>query len=414
MSQNVSIYFSDTGGGHRSAAEALEAAIGELVERSGNRPAISIIKDSIAEKSHPINRHFVELYNYLLRHHQPLMKYYYWFIHAVKPECGLNIALSEDYFSQLLLEHQPSVIVSVHPMTNHCMDRAMRRLNIRDRLKLVVVVTDPNAALWRAWACCEADLIIVPNASVRNKLIDYGVSAQKIETLGMPVHPYFLKPPSLSRQEFLLHLGLSPELTTVCINAGWAGGGNMLKVYRSLSKVKIPLQAIFLCGHHIKLYEQAMTSAAESEIPTAVLPFHDCMSDLMAAVDLMVTKGGGLTAFQGLARRLPLAFDCITEPMPQEKGTIKMLVEQQLAFALHQPEDIVGILSNFTFQPDRTRQTLPGNYDLNLTDGAVYSIARRILEFCTPPVILEPAQVTEVLHCDLPPKSLAKKTAEEK
>jgi processive 1,2-diacylglycerol beta-glucosyltransferase len=408
MSSNICIYFSDTGGGHRSAADAVEAGILALINDSGNKPDVKISKDTVAEKSHPVNRFFAELYNYILRHHQPLMKYYYWLIHAVRPETGFNGSLTAEYFRGLMRKDDPAVVISVHPMINHCLARAIKELGLPT--KLIVVVTDPNVDLWRAWACPDAHLTVVPNDVVKSRLVQWGCDPEKVAIMGMPVHPDFVRPPSMTRGAFLSHLGLSSDLLTVCINAGWAGGGNMLKIYKELSQVKRNLQILFLCGHNTALYEKAMAAASESDVPTAVLPFHDCMSDLMASVDLMVSKAGGLTTYQALARRLPLVFDVITEPMPQERSTVDMLVEQRLAYSVHQPHDIVEIVSNFQPQPERDHCVLPAAYEFNVTDDAIFSIGHAILENCTPPVVLTPpvqAEVEQQQQCDLQPKSTA-------
>jgi UDP-N-acetylglucosamine:LPS N-acetylglucosamine transferase len=411
MSKNVCLYFSDTGGGHRSAADAIDAAIQRLVNGSGNRPDIKVIKDSIAEKCHPLNRFFSETYNYLLRHHQPLMKYYYWFLHAAHAESGINIPLTEQFFGELLTEHKPAVVVSVHPMQQHMLAHNIKRLKLKT--KLVVVVTDPGAELWRAWACEDTYLTIVPNNVVKNRLIEFGLAPEHILVMGMPVHPDFTDPPTMSRGKFLSHLGLSEDLLTVCINAGWAGGGNMLKIYRHLSQVKRPLQVLFLCGHNQELYDEALAAAGESNIPTAVLPFHDCMSDLMASVDLMVSKAGGLTTYQAIARRLPLVYDVTTEPMPQERGTIDMLVEQGLAFPVRQLPDIVDIVEQFQPKPDRANSPLPHAYNFHLTDGGIFNIAQTILECCSPPVLLTPPPVSEKTACDSLPRSTANRGAGE-
>jgi processive 1,2-diacylglycerol beta-glucosyltransferase len=380
MAKNICIYFSDTGGGHRSAADALEAGLLELLARCDQPQDVKIIKDPVAERSHPINRRFVEFYNYLLRHHQPLMKYYYWFLHLVRPESGINLKLTQDYLCKTLERQAPSVVVSVHPMINHCVAKAMQISGIAGSVKLASVITDPNADLWRAWACNDCDYFAAPNDVVKDRLIGWGVDADKIEITGMAINPAFIRAASTSRQEFLTHLGLSPDILTVCINAGWAGGGNMLKVYESLSKVKRPMQVIFLCGHNNKLYEKAMAAAAESDISTAVLPFHDSMFDLMNCVDLMITKAGGLTTFEALARRLPLAFDLLSEPMPQERGTVEMMLAQDLAYGIHRPDDIIDVVEKFTPAANRAEVTLPSKHNYDLTDTAVYTIAKRVLE----------------------------------
>lgn len=382
MTENIILYFSDTGRGHRSATEALQEALQYVSKQHTYTQPVNIIAEAVAENSHPLNRAFVELYNHLLRKHQHLMKYYYSFLHAIRPnESSIGYMLVSKYLQGQMVRLTPSVVVSMHPMTNHYIARAMRDVGLRGEVSLVIVITDPNKDLWKGWACKDADLIIAPNELVRSKLLEWGIKDSQIKVCGMPISPEFLKPPSVPRETFLGHLGLSPELPTLCINAGWAGGGNMLSTYRALEKVSAPLQVVFLCGHNTALYESAKIMAQESNIPTAVLPFLDSMPDLMSAVDAMVTKAGGLTTFECIAKRLPIILDVITEPMPQERGTVDILCEQGLATKLTKPEDIVKLASGLKHIPGRESLPLPSKYCFDKPD-AVFSMAKIILDTC--------------------------------
>ena len=379
MAENILLYFSDTGRGHRSATEAVDEAL-QVVARTefSDRP-VRVIAEAVAENSHPLNRAFVELYNYFLRNHQYLMKYYYDFLQLTKPnETELGYLLVKRYLQKQMLTFKPSVVVSMHPMTNHYVARAMKDVGLKGDVRFMVVITDPNRDLWRGWACNQADIIVTPNELVKDQLMQWGVPAGQIRVIGMPVHHAFTQPPAVPRSEFLSHLGLSPDIPTVCINAGWAGGGNMLSAYAALRQSAAPIQVVFLCGHNTKLYEDAKALAKDSPIPTAVLPFHDSMPDLMAAVDAMVTKAGGLTTFECLARRLPMIIDTITEPMPQERGTIDILVEQGLAVTLNQPGDLVRLTQNLKIDSNRLNRPLPQAYCFDRPDAAL-DIARLIL-----------------------------------
>lgn len=380
MTENILLYFSDTGRGHRSATEALQEALEIVAREEFHGKAINIIAEPVAENSHPINRNFVALYNYLLRHRQNLMKYYYLFLHAIRPnESRLGYQLVKNHLQEQLVRCKPSVVVSMHPMTNHYTARAMHDVGLQGEVNFVIVITDPNKDLWRGWACPAADIIIAPNELVKEKLMDWGVKASQIHVCGMPINPEFLKPSTVTRESFLAHLGLTPDLPTLCINAGWAGGGNMLSTYKALAKATTPLQVIFLCGHNAELYEQAKVLAEQSPVPTTVLPFLDSMPDLMSAVDAMVTKAGGLTTFECIAKRLPMILDVITEPMPQERGTVDILCEQGLAKRLHRPEDIVNLVSGLKRTENREEKALPAKYCFNKPE-AVFEIARTILK----------------------------------
>jgi UDP-N-acetylglucosamine:LPS N-acetylglucosamine transferase len=378
----ISLCFSDTGGGHRSAVEAIEAAIKQASSENPQAGVFTVSAENIIEKTHPLNRGFIDLYNYLLRHNQSAMHYYYWFIETFKPnnsEFGYRI--TGPWLEKFLEREKPQVIVSAHPMCNHYLARVLKETKQTGVIKLVTVVTDPNGSFWRGWACPEADLTLVPNDLGAQQLIEWGVEPAKIKVVGMPVHPDFSEPAQISRHEFLSHLRLSPEKLTVCINAGWAGGGNMLSIYRYLTKAKKDLQIVFLCGNNTRLYDRMRRETLNHDTPTAVLPFHDRMSDLMNAVDLMVTKAGGLTTFEALARKLPLAFDLTSRPMPQELGTVDLLVEQNLAYPIKNSEDIVRIIENFVPQPNRSEVVLPSIHQLNKV-YASSEIARWIMSFC--------------------------------
>jgi len=376
----ICLFFSDTGGGHRSASEAIEAALRESMNSLGSHlTKPELLVENIVEKSHPVNRYFVEFYNYLLRHNQAGMKYYYWFIENTKPnDSELGYQLAKSYLFSLLNEINADVIVSVHPMSNHYLARAIKETGREGKTKLITVVTDPNGDFWSGWACPDADLTIVPNDLGKDTLIKYGIEPQKIKVLGMPVHPDFSKPVSFTPEEFRTRMGLSPDLPTLCLNSGWAGGGNILSVYEALNYVDRRIQVIFLCGQNQELYAKATDLAANSKHPTAVLPFHDRMSDLMTACDLMVTKAGGLTTFEAVARNLPLAIDMITKPMPQELGTANLLCQEGLAHAIKAPEDIIPIALTMRTRKEIGNQTLPTRFQLDKTK-AVHDIAEAIL-----------------------------------
>ena len=66
----IGIYFADTGGGHRSVANAIEAGIQSIAEKEFSQQLRVIIhKESIVEKTHLLSRGLTTVYNYMARHH---------------------------------------------------------------------------------------------------------------------------------------------------------------------------------------------------------------------------------------------------------------------------------------------------------------------------------------------------------
>lgn len=379
--QRIFLVFSNTGGGHRTAAEAIKRAIQELSARQDYSPPLEIIMEDVIEKSNRLNRLFAHMYNRLLKDHQDWMKYYFSLIEWTKPnESNLAYRLTSTYSKRLITELEPTVIVSVHPMVNHFLTRSLKDLGLAEKIKLITVLTDPNSNLWTGWACPDAALTIAPNDLARDRLIAFGLDPARIEVIGMPILPEFLKPPVESREQLLTRLGLDPSMVTIAITAGSAGGGNMMKIYKALAQVKKPIQIFFVCGKNAKLMAKVKLESKNCPWKTVVLPYANSVADGMNACDLLVTKAGGLTTFEAIARRLPMAIDMVTKPMPQEEGTAEMLIEAGLAMPVRRPEDILPIVESLEVISNRLEKPLPTTHSLDQVD-AVYKIAAIILDF---------------------------------
>jgi UDP-N-acetylglucosamine:LPS N-acetylglucosamine transferase len=376
----IFLVYSDTGGGHRSAAEAIEVAIVELCSKAGEQPPKIVMQD-IVEESNIVNRLFAHMYNGLLKDHQDWMKYYIALIEWVKPnESELGYQLSKAYVEKVIKEIDPAVIVSVHPMVNHFLARTLKDLGRSQDVRLITVLTDPNGNLWTGWACPDADLTIAPNDLACDRLLSFGIDPGKIKVIGMPIRPEFLKPPDESRHHLLTRLGLDPAQVTVVMTAGSVGGGNMPKIYDALQGARKPVQVIFLCGRNEQLREKMERAAQKSSFTTTVLSYTERMADSMNACDFLVTKAGGVTTFEAIARRLPMAIDMLTEPMPQEIGTAEMLIEAGLAKPIRNAEDIIPIVEALEVRDGKLKMPLPVEHNLNRV-GAVYEIGELILTY---------------------------------
>jgi processive 1,2-diacylglycerol beta-glucosyltransferase len=201
------IITSATGGGHTSAA----AAIADGLKRFSAPDCFVNIVRAI-EESHFLAKKLADFYNYLLRHHQPLMKYYYAAIERFKPnESNLFYRLGTNYLRQLFERFCPQVVISVHPMTQHVFARVMKELGLLDTIPLVTVVTDPCYGFWRGWACEDVSLYLVATEEAQQQLIDYGINPEKIKICGIPIHPKFQYENEEERAAARAELGLDPE-----------------------------------------------------------------------------------------------------------------------------------------------------------------------------------------------------------
>ena len=349
-SKKFLIITSDTGGGHASAA----SAIADGLERFSTPDCLVNIVRAI-EESHLLAQKCAEFYNYLLRNHQHLMKYYYWAIERFRPnESNFFYRMTSRYLGQLFEKYCPQVIVSVHPMTQHFFARALRDFGLLDHVPLVTVVTDPCYGFWRGWACDDVSLYLVATEEARRQLRDYGVPDEKIRICGIPIHPKFQYQAEDDKQAARAELGLDPEKFTMFINAGWIGGGNIPRIFEQMVQQSEQIkdtQAIFLAGRNEPLREKIAAIARRGAFPTKVIGYTSAMEKLMSAADVMVSKLGGLTTFEALASRLPIIADTTTPPMPQESQTAHLILRNKAGVLLERVGDVAPIIRRLVHDP---------------------------------------------------------------
>ena len=335
----ILIISSDTGGGHRSAAAAIVAGVQKFLDSESY--AIRVVR--AIEESHHLADKLVRLYNWLLRNRQHWMKYYYWFINRIRPDTREFFhKRCVGYVRGLFERWSPHIVVSVHPLTQHIFGRVLKELNLADRVPLVSVVTDPCYGFWRGWACDAVTLYLVASDEARRQLIDYGVAPERIKISGMPVHPKFAYPGEEAAQAARRALGLDPEKFTVFVNAGWIGGGNIPQIFKELVHGELDVQAIFLAGKNEDLRAVAESIALDAPFPIKVIGYSDEVEQLMSAANVMISKLGGLTTFEALACRVPIIADVITEPMPQEAGTARLIAQRGAGVLLNRASDVVS------------------------------------------------------------------------
>jgi len=374
ITPKILIISSDTGGGHRSAAQAISDGL-EKFWKGDSHPA-RIVK--AVEESHNITGKLVNGYNWVLKNKQHWMKYLYWVVNKIRPETReffhkRCIGYIRDQFEKWC----PHVVVSVHPLTQHIFARILRELHLTDQVPLVTVVTDPCYGFWKGWACDDVSLYLVANEDARDQLIDYGVSSEKIKISGMPVNPKFHEVDEKDAQEARRLYGLDPCKFTVFVNAGWIGGGNIPQIFRELVRGEMDVQAIFLAGKNEVLRNEAERLAKTAKFPVKVIGYSDEIEKLMQSANVMVSKLGGLTTFEALACRLPIIADATTKPMPQEAGTVQLLERQGAGILLRRSADIVPTIQNLLLdngQYQRMKAATVGMTMPNSTDQIIREI----------------------------------------
>ncbi len=185
----------------------------------------------------------------------------------------------------------------------------------------------------------------------------------------------FAKPKD--RAECLARHGLSGDRPIVLQLSGGFGVGPIAKLYRALLEVSRPIELVTIAGRN----EAVKTELHAIEVPSRhrakVLGFTDQIDELMAVADLVVSKPGGLTTSETLARGGVMV---IVNPIPgQESRNSDYLLENGAAIKVNNIGTLAYKLDSLLENPDRLAQ-LKANVARLARPRAAYDVVQHSLK----------------------------------
>jgi 1,2-diacylglycerol 3-beta-galactosyltransferase len=312
------ILTADAGYGHRSAANAIAAA---LLELHPTDCTLEIINPLLDKRVPSILRRSGTDYDRLVREMPGFYKFNYEMSDSGPTTVMIHNAVAAMLFEvigDLIRHHQPDTIVSPYPLYQAPL-AANDMLNQCD-IPLLTVVTDLGP-VHRLWFHKAADLCLVSTALVRQQAIDSGISPDKVVVTGIPVHPNLAnekRKPATIRNE----LGWLPDSITV-LAVGSKRMKNLPGLLNVLNHSGLPIQLAIVAGGDDALYQQLQS--IEWHIPTQLFNFVDNMPTLMHAADCIICKAGGLVVTESLACGLPILLTDYIEG--QETSNVKYVVD---------------------------------------------------------------------------------------
>lgn len=242
-------------------------------------------------------------------------------------------------------EYNPDVIITTHCFAAAMVDilkekRVIHSINIG-------IVTDFTAhPFWEE--AIHFDYIVTPSELLNLQLLNKGFTLDKILPFGIPIDPKFAQE-GVSKQEAREQLGLDPDKLTVLIMSGSMGFGNLRKVVAKLDRLPVDFQAILVCGNNAEAKKEV---DGMRKIKTFLTyGYVNNVDFLMSAADCIVTKPGGLTTSEALAKRLPII---IINPIPgQEDRNTEFLLNSGAAMASSGTCPVDEVVYQFLQNPRR-------------------------------------------------------------
>jgi len=201
------------------------------------------------------------------------------------------------------------------------------------------------------------------------------VPAERITVTGIPIHPVFAR--EKPRAEALKKQGLKGDRPVVLQLAGGFGVGPIEQLYSGLLAIETPLEVVVVCGKNEKTRARLAGLSVPARHRAKVLGFTTEMDELLCAADLVLSKPGGLTTSEILARGAAFA---IVNPIPgQESRNSDYLLENGAAVKINNLPTMSLKLAPLLADPRRL-QSLKDNARRLGRPQAAYDVARIAME----------------------------------
>lgn len=350
--------FSDTGGGHRSATEAVIEALCLEFGDGVKTEMVDIFKDYAPR---PLN-HMPDWYPHFVR---------------VPRAWGLGYRLSNGHrrarlltasawpyvrraIRSLIVQHPSDLVVSMHPLANAPTIRAMGR----DRSPFITVVTD-LVTTHALWYHRRADLCLVPTEAAYQRALRFGLRPEQVRVVGLPVADRFCAPAGDSAA-LRARFGWPVDRPLILLVGGGDGMGPLEKTARAIAQARLPASLVIVAGRNQAL--KARLEALSWPIPTFIYGFVRAMPDFMRAADFLVTKAGPGTISEALIAGLPMV---LYSRLPgQEDGNVSYIVSQGAGVWAPHPDQIVAELRAWLDDPARRQAAVAACQRLARPDAA--------------------------------------------
>jgi 1,2-diacylglycerol 3-beta-galactosyltransferase len=336
---HILFLFSDTGGGHRSATEAIIEALEFKYHGQFTCEMVDIFKDYAPK---PLNR-MPAWYPYMVK--APHLWGASFYVTDGRAQARAITATAWPVAARaarkIIHNHPSDLVVTVHPLATSWILKALGK----NRPPFITVVTD-MVTTHALWFDHRSDLVLVPTENARQKALQYGVKDDKIRVVGQPVALKYCAP--LGDKAVLREkLGWPKDKTLVLAVGGGEGMGPLAQTVRAIAESGLDVALAVVAGRNERLKKSL--ERVHWPVTTLIYGFTKDMPDFMRAADVLVTKAGPGTIAEALNASLPII---LFARLPgQEDGNVSFVRQSGAGVWAPSPKRVVSTLRKWLEQP---------------------------------------------------------------
>ena len=278
---------------------------------------------------------------------------------------------SYDKIEKLFKRHKPDAIVCTQAFP--CGMVAHYKRNHHLKTIIIGVLTDFSPHSF--WINDGVDYYVVPSVEAKERFIKKGVPSDAIKVYGIPMRAKFST--QLDKQPIADKLGLALNIPTIVVMGGGQGLGPIKTIVKSLIKVKMKFQLIVLTGVNTKIINSLKRYTKKSDKKILIFEFANNVDELMELATIIITKPGGITTAECLAKGLPMV---IVDPIPgQEMRNTDFLIKKGIGIRIDDTSDVGEEVELLLKSPKRLAAMSKSAYE-NAKPYAALDVAKLILD----------------------------------
>lgn len=345
MAKKILIIYASAGVGHKKAAFSLKSAL-EGINFQGEVKIIDVL-----DYTTPFFKYtYPKTYLLAIQHLKNVWGFFYYLLdNALFYKICVSWArrmvnfMNSKVLRKFVLEEKPDLVLSTHFFAPEVIGN-MKEKGLTNA-KTVSVITDFKPHTF--WINGGIDFYAVADGYTKDDLLKRGVGFEKIKVFGIPIDKIFSI--EQNRNNLCVKLGVENCFTVLIGSGGW-GVGPIEELVAALGDMKERIQILVVCGENKKLFEDITQTASGLKNPIKVYKFVNNMDELMSVSDCIVTKSGGLTTSEALAKRLPMI---VISPIPgQESRNCDFLIESKAGIRIDDASEVKEKVMEFITSKD--------------------------------------------------------------
>jgi processive 1,2-diacylglycerol beta-glucosyltransferase len=278
---------------------------------------------------------------------------------------------SGDKIGKLFAKHKPDTVVCTQAFPCGMVADFKREHGLNTTLIGVLTDFSPHSF----WINKGVDYYIVPSMDAKERFIKKGLPPDSLKVYGIPIRSKFSI--QLDTKPILKKLGLDSDRPVILVMGGGQGLGPIKSIVKSLMKVEMDLQVIVLTGVNKKIINNLNKKIKKSSKKILIFEYAKNVDELMEIASLIITKPGGITTAESLAKGLPMV---IVDPIPgQEMRNTDFLIKQGVGIRIDDTSDVGEEVELLLRSPERLKTMSRAAY-AQAKPHAALDIAKLILE----------------------------------